>query len=351
MQIKSEKHGISEIDITQLTGMSTAEARSLIWPFKGIRKPMGVLLEQGEITIRDIAWAAENAYDARLKQAAKTILLSRVFPEKVGDSLKPAKTVSGGNYTAYQRRIAIFWGSLTSGIVLGIGLLYVAFLIFGWLQKTYVEYFDLHKNMIYQTYGIVLFLVTPLILIWLSVYFINQSDQYALGEEAEEQAFDALRALLREPWVIVHNFKFPDRKWGDVDLIVLGPGGVWAIEVKGYTNQIRVTGDNWHYKNKFGWWRLSKHPSKQARRNAARLKSYLDARGINIGWVEPVVLWAGEEKNLLIEDPETVVWKLSELPNMESFWQKQRLNDDQVRQVFQILEDSLEKVKAKSGKR
>jgi len=323
---------------------------TLIWPFKGIRKPIGILLEQEEITIRDIAWAAENAYDARLKQAAKTILLSRIFPEKISEPLKPAKSISGSKYTSYQRRATMSLGWLVIGIVLGLGLLWFSLYAVVWLQKAYADYFDLYKNLIYGAYGIIFLMITPLILIYLGIYFLNQSDQYALGEEAETQAFDSLKALLREPWTIIHNFEFPDRKWGDIDLIVLGTGGIWAIEVKGYTNQIRVTGDNWHYKNKFGWWKLSKNPSKQARRNASRLKSFLDAQGINVGWVEPIVLWAGKEGDLLIENPETTVWKISELPNMVSFWEKQRLNNEQIEQIGRILESAIEKIKAKVRK-
>jgi len=283
-----------------------------------------------------------------LKQAAKTILLSRLFPERVREPLKPAKAIGAGRYTAYQRRRTLVAGSLLGGI--GFGVLSLFTLIWIWVksQGVLVEYFDSYKNLINTIFGISVFIVIPLLFLQISDNLLNQSERYAIGEEAEVQAVDAFRSLLHEPWTIVHNLEFPYRKWGDIDIILIGIGGVWAIEVKGYTNQIRNVGDNWHYKNKFGWWKLSKHPAKQARRNAARLKSYLDAEGVNISWVESVVLWAGDEKNLTVEKPATPIWKISELPTMEEFWQKQKLNVDQVNQVVKILQDAIDQSKKKS---
>ncbi len=328
--------------------MSIVEARSTIWPFKGIRKPIGILLESGEITIRDLAWASENAYDLHVKQAAKTILISRLFPEKITEPLKPARAITGRGYTAFQRRRALSIASLAFGAAFGVFLIFLSIWIWGKSQAMLTQYFNQYKTLIDVVFFIAVFAVAPLLLLWVSESYSSQSEQYAIGENAETQAVDSFRSLLHEPWTIIHNFEFPYRKWGDIDLILIGTGGVWAVEVKGYTSQMRNIGDNWHFKNKFGWWKLSKHPSKQARRNAVRLKNYLDAEGINVGWVESVVLWAGDEQNLIVEKPETPVWKISELPTMEDFWKKQKLNAEQVNQVVKILQDAIDHSKKKS---
>jgi len=55
METKSGNQESAKVDVSQFTAMSIVEARPTIWPFKGIRKPIGILLESGEITIRDIA--------------------------------------------------------------------------------------------------------------------------------------------------------------------------------------------------------------------------------------------------------------------------------------------------------
>lgn len=345
MSSNSEKKEVGKVDVSQFTAMSVAEARSTIWPFKGIRKPIGALLESGEVTIRDIAWASENAYDSHLKQAAKTILISRLFPEKVGEPLKPAQSISGTNYTSYQRRRTLAIGSLLMGGFIGFGLFFFLIWVLSYFLKVFAEYRDL----ISTVFGITFLFVVPLILVWFGSDYLNQSESYAIGEDAENQAMDSFRSLLHEPWTIVHNFEFPSRKWGDIDLILVGTGGMWAIEVKGYTNQIRNIGDSWHFKNRFGWWKLSKHPGRQARRNAQRLKTYLDKEGINVKWVEAVVLWAGEESNLTVEKPETPVWKISELPTMEEFWKNQKLNVEQVSQVVMALQSAIDQTKKKKS--
>jgi len=340
----------SEIDITQFTGMTLSEARSVIWPFKGTKKPIGALLESGEITIRDIAWASESANDSHIKNAAKTILLSGLFPEKIAEPLKPAKVVLGRGYTGFQRRRTLSVASFTFGGASGIFLIFLFIWVWGKSQAILAKNFSQYKTLIDMVFVFLVFAVAPLLLLWLSDNFLNQSEHYRIGEGAENQAVDSFRSLLYKPWTIIHNFEFPNRQWGDIDLILIGTGGVWVIEVKGYTNQIRNVGDNWQYKNKFGWWKLSKHPGKQARRNAQRLKNYLDAKGFNLGWVEPVVLWAGDEDKLTIENPETPIWKISELPTMEEFWKKQKLTREQVDQAVKILQEAIEQSEKGSKK-
>ena len=67
-----------------------------------------------------------------------------------------------------------------------------------------------------------------------------------------------------------------------------------------------------------------------------------------MGWVESIVLWAGDEQNLIVEKPETPVWKISELPAMQDFWKKQKLDAEQVNQVVKILQNAIDQSKKKS---
>ena len=85
------------------------------------------------------------------------------------------------------------------------------------------------------------------------------------------------------------------------------------------------------------------------RKNAQRLKNFLDLKGVNVRWVEGVVLWAGREENLQIENPQTAVWKLSDLADIEKleFWKRQKIDDKQLNEAVSILDEAL-KVKNKS---
>lgn len=234
MATKSDNNETARADVSQFTAMSIAEARSTIWPFKGIKKPIGILLESGEITIRDIAWASENAYDFHVKQAAKTILIARLFPEKITEPLKPAKAISGGGFTAHQRRRTLSIASLTLGAAFGIFLIFISIWIWGKSQTLLTEYFSSYKTLFNVVFITGIFAVAPILLLWISETYLNQSEQYAIGEDAETQAVNSFRSLLHEPWTIFHNFEFPNRRWGDIDIVLVGTGGVWAVEVKGY---------------------------------------------------------------------------------------------------------------------
>ncbi|MDD5370574.1 MAG: nuclease-related domain-containing protein [Anaerolineaceae bacterium] len=58
---------------------------------------------------------------------------------------------------------------------------------------------------------------------------------------------------MRSPWAIFHNLSWQNRKWGDVDFVLVGPGGMWVFEVKAYRRMVRVLDDHWQYKSRWGW--------------------------------------------------------------------------------------------------
>jgi hypothetical protein len=59
----------SPIDIARVTGMTVSQAREVIWPFSGLNRPIGVLLDEGIKSLKDLAWAIDNARDSRLINA------------------------------------------------------------------------------------------------------------------------------------------------------------------------------------------------------------------------------------------------------------------------------------------
>lgn len=50
------------------------QARAMHWPFLNPRQPMGVLLDQGALTMTDVQQAARKAYSPRFKAACQIIL-------------------------------------------------------------------------------------------------------------------------------------------------------------------------------------------------------------------------------------------------------------------------------------
>lgn len=179
-------------------------------------------------------------------------------------------------------------------------------------------------------------------------HLMEQNDQLRSGQAGEQKVRDVLHVSLPHPWVLIHNMEWPERKWGDVDLILIGTGGVWAFEVKAYTTPTRNLGERWQYKSRWGWRNHSKSPGKQAKDNARKVKDYLDLHGVNVKWVNPIVVWAGDDTALTIEDPAVPVWRLSELSErIEELWRGQKLDEAEIQKCVEILEEALNKVKAK----
>jgi hypothetical protein len=173
--------------------------------------------------------------------------------------------------------------------------------------------------------------------------YADQADQYRSGRWGEERVVDQLRYLLAGQWTLFRSFEWPNRRWGDVDLVLVGPGGVWALEVKAYSGQIRNIGDRWQKKGRWGWRKLTTDPGRQASRNAARLREYLKGQGVGVSWVQAAVVWANEQGTLMVSDPAVPVWTWEELPDhVEEIWQNRSLSQETVQKAVEVLNKAVE---------
>lgn len=329
-----------EFELLRLTGMTETQARAVYWRIRHLNAPIGILLDEKKLTISDLAWATQNAYDADIRQAARTILLTKLHDGDLKDPPKAMKVLEGRENLEYHERMA----SLKAGIYIGvaIGLIALAFILttanifLNWTSKGWINFFSL------------IAFVISMFTLYLSDRSSNEMVNYKAGRRGERRALDLLRASLSSPWVMVHNLEFPDRKWGDADIILLGPGGVWYLEVKNYTTLTRNIGDRWQYKSRFGWRNSSKHPGKQANRTAVNIKNYLENHGVRISWVKPVVVWAGEDDLLTVDDPAVSVWKLGDLETqIEDLWRKEKFPEEEIQKATAIFEEMIRKAHEK----
>ena len=63
----------ANLPISSSAPMTLDEARSVMW-LRTYYKPLGELLDEGFLTQTRLEWAAANAYDRKLKQAAAVLL-------------------------------------------------------------------------------------------------------------------------------------------------------------------------------------------------------------------------------------------------------------------------------------
>jgi len=320
------------------TGMTLAQARAVKWTPRGINRPIGEVLGDSTITLRDLWWALENAYDTRIRDAAQTILLTHLVGAEPKELPLPLKVVLGSRFTERQEQRSLIFQGLLLGAGIAFWVVSVILLIVGGILR-YGYGWALPCWFSLALYGA---LALVLVVLRFSARYEDLADQYRMGRWGEEKVMDVLRYFLDGRWTLFRNFEWPNRKWGDVDLILVGLGGIWAFEVKAYSGQIRNVGDRWQRKARWGWRKLTSHPGRQASRNAARLKEYLEGQDVNVRWVQPVVIWAGEQGVLTVEDPATPVWDLEELSDhIEDLWQSKSLTEETVQQAVGVLDQAV----------
>ena len=116
-----------------------------------------------------------------------------------------------------------------------------------------------------------------------SVVSLASGTSWARGRNGESQVLTALRNL-PDNYTAVSNWKLPDTKNGDVDLLILGPHGVLVIEVKNFGAQYECDNDVWVNIKPHGYRVRIKSPSLQIKRNTKAVKSHLR----QFGWSGPV---------------------------------------------------------------
>ena len=340
----------ADVDVARLTGLTLAQARSVNWPFRGLNRPVGVLLDESVISLRDLGWAVENAFDAHIQEAARAILLTHLLGDRLQEPKPSLKVVEGASYAEYQRRMATLWAGLITGDVMAF---WVAALLMGvvavylsWIRVTGFVYVSLAT-------WVAILVLTPLSLAAIRILdsVLERGVQAKAGGQGEKRVLDVLRATLNGPWAVFHDLEWPNRRWGDVDLVLVGTGGVWVLEVKAYERTIRNIGERWEYKGRWGWRRLSRDPGHQAKRNAMNVRDYLDLHGVRVKWVQPVIVWAGEDKALTVEDPAVPVWRPSEFTEqIEELWREQKLNGQQVEKCAETLAHVIEAAGARADR-
>jgi hypothetical protein len=327
-------------------GITMERARATLWslPLPPLVKgqPMGPLVDARQLSLKDLGYAIENAWDKRVRQAAIALTAVRLNQtiEEEPPPAGPLNVVSSGR--SYSERGQLRW-ALIEGIVIGVlemlCVLAVIYGIRGMLSR------PAHPTLppLPSPVGIIV-VVTILILIlgaeacilWLAIRLLNlalrkmeqQIENYHKGQEGEDQVVEAMRQNLNGDWTLFRNVALPGRNKADIDAVLVGPPGVWALEVKRFTGEYRNIGEHWEYRAGNRWKLLRKSPSRQAQNSAVRLADFFKADGLK-QWVTAVVVWANLESPVTVENPLVAVWTLDRLPEESgNLWQDRTVPED-----------------------
>ncbi len=183
-------------------------------------------------------------------------------------------------------------------------------------------------------------------------YLDSKIASFKKGFEGEDHVVDALRESLDGSCHIFRNLHFNGRK-EDIDIALVSPWGVFAIEVKNRSGTFEYSGSDFYEKRKGGYEKVAddSNPIKQARRNAAALKEFLDPdfnRNKEHAFVEPIVVWANPEIKVYRKKPadsqdphsqETKCWRIEDLSfELDSIRCKKHLSEKAQREIIKKLE-------------
>ena len=350
--------------LTDVT-MSPEDARLMAWPFRRLNRPLGKLVDTGTVRVKDLRRAAWYAKDARLREAARVMLpvalkrreaenrkraaqkqkqdeaavqraavqrgTSQSSPERESNKartseaqasapgrtertgtvpddamVRPMPVIQGSDYLAnevrrrYRRNLfiaAVMLLLVLAGLLLVLALIGMAIIS--------------HKTPAPWLWPLVAVLLLPLFA--LSDRFVElwqEEQNFRRGQLGESEVARLLRLGLGGDWTMFRNVKLPGTNV-DIDMVLLGPPGVFALEVKAYTGNYRYAKQRF-YRRAMTWRRMQHNPGKQARAVAGLLHKYItDTLNEDI-WVEPRLVWVGPG-DLMLEEPEVFVWFIAKL--------------------------------------
>ena len=321
-------------------GMTVEAARATLWPFAPDRgRAIGELVDARRLTLKDLGYAIENAWDPQVREAAiimSALRMNQVIREPAPQA-GPLKVVSGDrNYAARkQYQLAVVQGAIFGAVA--------AFVVLWTLWALLIRERSTSGRPLSEALAspegwiAMVFVVLLMGLSFALPYFLldrvitrldREIESYRKGNEGEDRAVDAMRQALDGRWTLFRNVVLPGSSRADLDAVLVGPVGVWALEIKTLSGEYRNIGERWEYLAGNQWKLAKAGPGRQARTNAILLGDFFKADGVR-QWVTPAVVWANNGNLLRVENPSVAVWTLDRLPEeVGNLWQDREIPED-----------------------
>lgn len=166
------------------------------------------------------------------------------------------------------------------------------------------------------TMGAYYFILPMLFVAWLpfaiSAIFLRRYYTWEAGTTGEKAVAKVLQEL-DDSYYLLSNVRLPRGK-GDIDHVILGPNGVFAIETKNYSGKVMCYGDDWHRQRR-GMKEKTQIDSisEQARRGASDLRSFIRRKNRLAVPVSPICVFTNPSVQLDLKEPAVPVLRLNEL--------------------------------------
>lgn len=260
--------------------LSLEEARRVRWQVKPY-EPMGRMLDEGRLTRKDLTWAIERAYRDDVRHAARRLLieLDSAPVAATAQGIEPVAAPRHGPQVIAASEYLEDLQETSFGLVaFGFGL---AFITFFWLVVNLIR-----QVLTGSSLGVAATVVALLASLGIILPYIRKHGRAwrnaRQGRKGEERVLDALRESLDSRWTIYRNLQLPDHK-ADLDLVLVGPGGVWCVQVKAYNALLRHHNGRWETRRGKGWRPCdpSFDPERAVTRQALKLHAFLGGAGVD----------------------------------------------------------------------
>lgn len=144
-------------------------------------------------------------------------------------------------------------------------------------------------------------------------FFMRKYRIYNAGWVGEKRVAKLLSSKFNDDYFLINDLYLHDG--GDIDHVVLAPSGVFVLETKNWSGDITCNGDEWQ---RGGQRNFKGSPSRQVKRNAAKIKRIIDssqAFGSLDVWVEGIVVFTNSHATFHLNNPTVLILKLPHLPS------------------------------------
>lgn len=175
-----------------------------------------------------------------------------------------------------------------------------------------------------------IFLLGPLVAFY---FYLRKYHICSGGWTGEKQVDKLLTTKLNDGYYLLNDL-YIRGGGGDIDHIVLGPNGVFVLETKNWSGDISSNGDEWLRGGKRNF---SGSPSRQVKRNSARIKQIIDnnpnLRSMGI-WVEGIVVLANNRATIHLSNPTVPILRLCQLSEyIMAFRSSRRYSQEQLEAI------------------
>lgn len=153
-----------------------------------------------------------------------------------------------------------------------------------------------------------------------------------------ESILPRMLSSLPDSYTLLNGVPRPGGR-SDIDHVLVGPSGIWAIEAKNHVGSVQCVGDAWGY-TRLGRGGIPQeghigNPAQQALRSAESLARYLGQHGYT-DQVMPLVVFTNPRVELSVEQPTVSVLRACQVLDVLR-GQPQRLSDHQATRIVSAL--------------